>query len=161
MKRFLLTACATLGLATAAMAGSTTGELQVVDGDTLSLGGSVRIRLWGIDAPETDQGCLNANGAAYQCGEQAKLFLAGLIGNNAAVDCKTIDKDKYGRYVAKCTVRGQDIGAAMVQAGWAFDYTQYSKGAYAREESAAQAAGRGVWQGTAQRPWDWRHRFKA
>ena len=32
------------------------GEVQVVDGDTLYIG-SRKIRLWGIDAPETQQTC--------------------------------------------------------------------------------------------------------
>jgi endonuclease YncB( thermonuclease family) len=38
-----------------------TGVPRIVDGDTIAIG-STKFRLQGIDAPETDQFCLNANG---------------------------------------------------------------------------------------------------
>jgi hypothetical protein len=40
----------------------------VVDGDTLDFSGT-RVRLFGIDAPETKQSCKAAKGAEYMCGE--------------------------------------------------------------------------------------------
>jgi endonuclease YncB( thermonuclease family) len=36
-----------------ALAADLTGQASVIDGDTLEIHGA-RIRLWGIDAPETD-----------------------------------------------------------------------------------------------------------
>jgi endonuclease YncB( thermonuclease family) len=39
-------------LAASATAAEVTGPVRVIDGDTLDLAGT-RIRLWGIDAPET------------------------------------------------------------------------------------------------------------
>ena len=44
-----------------------TGVPRIVDGDTLAIG-SEKVRLQGIDAPETDQFCLNANGVRWTCG---------------------------------------------------------------------------------------------
>jgi endonuclease YncB( thermonuclease family) len=38
-----------------------------VDGDTVQIG-STKIRLSGIDAPETDQLCLDAKGEGWACG---------------------------------------------------------------------------------------------
>ena len=50
------------------------------------------------------------------------------------------DKDPYGRTVARCSVAGADLGAAMVSLGWAVDFRRYSEGAYAGEEAQARAA---------------------
>jgi hypothetical protein len=50
-------ACLTSLLAQAA---DFSGVPRIVDGDTLAIG-STKVRLEGIDAPETDQVCLNAN----------------------------------------------------------------------------------------------------
>ncbi len=59
--------------------------------------------------------------------------------------------------VGTCEVfsTGEDLNAAMVSAGWALAYRQYST-AYVMEEAAAQAARRGLWQGTFVLPWDYR-----
>lgn len=43
------------------------GVPRVVDGDTLSLGG-VKVRLFGMDAPETKQLCTSSSGEEYKCG---------------------------------------------------------------------------------------------
>jgi hypothetical protein len=36
------------------------------------------------------------------------------------VECQPIGRDRYGRTVARCYAGGQDLGAAMVAAGWAW-----------------------------------------
>ena len=46
------------------------GQASVVDGDTLEIHGT-RIRLWGIDAPETTQLCRNDESLQYRCGAKA------------------------------------------------------------------------------------------
>ena len=43
------------------------GVPRIVDGDTVQIG-STKIRLSGIDAPETDQLCLDAKGEGWACG---------------------------------------------------------------------------------------------
>jgi endonuclease YncB( thermonuclease family) len=47
------------------------GVPRVVDGDTLVIG-EVKIRLEGIDAPETDQVCLDRQAARTTCGIEAR-----------------------------------------------------------------------------------------
>src|SRR5438876_5994838 len=47
------------------------GPPRVVDGDTIRIG-EVSIRLEGIDAPETDQICLDAHGQQWTCGVTAR-----------------------------------------------------------------------------------------
>ena len=35
------------------------------------------------------------------------------------VSCEAVDRDRYGRTVAKCAVGAADLGGQMVRAGWA------------------------------------------
>jgi ATP-dependent Lon protease len=59
-----------------AQAADLSGVPRVVDGDTLAIG-ATKVRLEGIDAPETDQICLNANGVRWTCGIDARDRAAG------------------------------------------------------------------------------------
>jgi hypothetical protein len=43
------------------------GIARIIDGDTLAIG-ETKIRLEGIDAPESDQVCLDRNAAKWSCG---------------------------------------------------------------------------------------------
>jgi endonuclease YncB( thermonuclease family) len=54
-----------------AQAADLTGIPRIVDGDTLAIG-ATKIRLEGIDAPETDQVCLDASGSRWTCGIEAR-----------------------------------------------------------------------------------------
>jgi endonuclease YncB( thermonuclease family) len=54
-----------------AEAADISGLPRVVDGDTLVIG-ATKIRLEGIDAPETDQICLNLKGGHWTCGIEAR-----------------------------------------------------------------------------------------
>lgn len=126
------------------------GHAEVVDGDTLRLQGE-RIRLFGIDAPERDQVCLNDKFMLYRCGEAARAHLITLIANRK-VECWAEVKDHYNRWVATCTVDGKDIGDAMVRAGHAIDYPRYSKGVYAKAEAEARENRRGIHLGVFENP---------
>ena len=128
------------------------GRARVIDGDTIEVG-SARIRLFGVDAPESAQGCLAGSGR-WSCGEQATRALAGRI-DGRSVACEERDRDRYGRIVAVCRHGGQDVNAWLVREGWAIAYRHYST-AYVGEEAAAKAAQRGVWRGKFVPPWDWR-----
>lgn len=125
---------------------------RAIDGDTLVLG-RARIRLHGIDAPESAQRC-RAQGQLWACGREATRALARLIGRKQ-VACEERDRDRYGRIVAVCTTAGQDLSAWMVAEGWALAYRRYSR-AYVAAERRARAAKRGVWRGEIVPPWDWR-----
>ena len=128
------------------------GRARVIDGDTIEVG-TARIRLFGVDAPESAQSCLAESGR-WSCGEQATRALAGRI-DGRSVACEERDRDRYGRIVAVCRHGGQDVNAWLVRGGWAVAYRRYST-AYASEEAAAKGAQRGLWRGEFVPPWDWR-----
>jgi endonuclease YncB( thermonuclease family) len=133
------------------------GPAQVVDGDTLSIQGlSARIRLYGIDTPEGQQTCDDAEGKRYLCGSRAAEALSALVGRNGRVSCEEEDRDRYGRIVAVCQTNNREINAELVRQGWAVEYKQYSDGRYADEEAEARKAKRGLWAGKFVEPWDWR-----
>lgn len=135
-----------------ALAASFAGPAHVVDGDTLDLSG-VRVRLFGIDAPESRQRCDPA-GRDWACGIWASRKMAALIGA-AEVACVARDRDRYGRVVAICSVSGRDLGRAMVRAGAARAYLRYSRD-YLPDENLAKSEARGLWSGPAQSPEAWR-----
>ena len=128
------------------------GQAAVIDGDTIEVRGS-RVRLHGIDAPESAQTCLD-NGKLWLCGQHASRALSERIAGRS-VDCKETAKDSYGRIVAVCLLGGTDLNAWMVAQGWALAYRRYSS-AYAGEEASAKAARHGIWRGDFVAPWDWR-----
>ena len=54
------------------------GPARIIDGDTIDIAGE-RIRLHGIDAPESRQTCI-ADGVIWPCGKSATDALAEFIG---------------------------------------------------------------------------------
>ena len=129
------------------------GRASVIDGDTIEIRGE-RIRLFGIDAPESGQTCLDAKGQSYRCGQKAALVLDARIGEGV-VTCERKDTDRYGRVVALCRVFGEDLGAWMVGLGWALAYRTYTT-RYVPAEDLARSRGLGMWAGRFTPPWDWR-----
>lgn len=121
----------------------------VIDGDTLKLGNE-RIRLHGIDAPESQQRCTDG----WQAGEEARRALAGLV-SAGAPSCEKVTTDRYGRTVAVCRVNGKDIDGEMVRRGLAWAYTRYSV-RYVPEETLARVERVGVHARTCTLPADWR-----
>ncbi len=113
-----------------------------------------RIRLFGIDAPELSQTCKRA-GQNWACGEAAKQKLEALVSNREII-CKPRSIDGFGREVASCSVAAQDIGKAMVRAGLAMAFRQYSN-VYVPAEERARSARLGIWAGEFQSPADYRH----
>lgn len=120
--------------------------VAISDGDTITLLDSAntqhRIRLEGIDAPEAHQ--------AF--GEQSRLSLSEMIfGKDVSVSYQKVDQ--YGRLVGKIILDGKDVNLEQVKAGMAWHYKFYEdeqtpedRGAYAKAESEARAARRGLWQ---------------
>lgn len=121
------------------------GQASVVDGDTLDIHDD-RIRLWGVDAPESTQLCRGRDRRPYRCGQQAALALYNFT-KAKTVRCTPLDGDRYGRIVARCMVGRIDLGQMLVSRGLAVEEPQYSHGAYTADQLAARRAGRGIWAG--------------
>lgn len=131
------------------------GAASVIDGDTIEIHGQ-RIRLHGIDAPESSQECLSSNRTPWRCGQRAALALAERIANSS-LRCRPLDRDRYGRIIATCLKGSEDISRWMVANGWAVAFRRFSLD-YAEDEERARRARRGLWEGTFEMPWDWRAR---
>lgn len=128
------------------------GSVQVINGDTLNMRNHF-IRLYGIDAPEKNQTCANAQGRSYACGREAARWLQGWI-QDGELECHVLKQDSKGNVVATCAYGQYDLGAALVSAGWAVSLPNNS--IYRPYEIQAQEARRGMWQGQFYKPWDWR-----
>jgi endonuclease YncB( thermonuclease family) len=132
---------------------SLTGTVSVIDGDTLEMHGE-RIRLEGMDAPESGQSCRTEAGDVWRCGQAAALALDELIARQT-VYCDARDVDRYGRHIATCYLGNTDLGATLVASGLAVAYRKYST-AYVAIEDQARASRLGIWAGRFVMPWDWR-----
>jgi endonuclease YncB( thermonuclease family) len=118
-----------------------TGKVvKVSDGDTFTLLTSnkkqIRIRIYGIDAPETGQ--------PYS--EKSRLYLANMIAGRIVI-IEVNNTDKYGRKVAKVkTETINDVGLEMIRAGFAWHYSYFDKTkAYSQVEQEARDKGVGLW----------------
>jgi endonuclease YncB( thermonuclease family) len=119
-----------------AVVGTLAGTASVIDADTLEIRGE-RIRLVGVDAPESGQKCLDTSNKFVRCGTTAANALDKWI-NRASVSCDIEGKDRYGRLLGQCKVRGQNSTA------------------YVPAELKARGARAGIWAGEFVMPWDWR-----
>lgn len=135
--------------------GELVGTPRVVDGDTLAIRPS-KVRLQGIDAPETDhQICLDNHGGRWTCGIEARPTRTHIAGRE--ITCISSAVDVYGRDLGLCSLAGEDLNGWIVRQSWALAYVKYSS-AYIAAEEEARAQQRRLWQGTFIAPWDWRHR---
>lgn len=123
------------------------------DGDTLTVltaeKRQVKVRLHGIDAPETGQ----------DFGARAKQ-VASELAFGEAVTIREVDTDRYGRAVAEVTLPdGRSLNRELVRRGMAWWYREYAPGdrELGRLEAEARAARRGLWaQASPTPPWAWR-----
>jgi len=136
-------------------AGALTGMARVIDGDTIGIG-ETRVRLEGIDAPETAQTCQRRWFGSWPCGTAATAQLSKIIGDRP-VTSSPRGLDKYGRTLAVCFVEGHDINAMMVRQGYAWAFVKYSR-SYVLEEAQARIEAVGIWQGEAVPAWEFRAR---
>lgn len=124
--------------------------VAITDGDTIKIlhdQKQYKIRLNGIDAPEKKQ--------AF--GQKAKEYLSSLVfGKEVSVIVR--DTDRYGRYVGDVLIGGKSANAAMVAAGLAWFYTEYSKDEkLAALEREARAKRLGLWaEPSPTPPWKFR-----
>ena len=128
------------------------GQASIIDGDTIEIHG-IRIRLHGIDAPESGPTC-EAMGNTYRCGQRAAIALDTFLGSQT-VKCQQTDTDRWNRVVSRCRVREIDLGKWMVENGWAIAYRRYST-EYVDAEQQAQSKKLGLWEGNFTPPESWR-----
>jgi endonuclease YncB( thermonuclease family) len=132
-----------------------TGTARVLDGDTLGIGAE-RVRLFGIDAPETAQRCRDGRGRSWSCGTNATQRLERLI-DGRPVTCRGEARDDYGRLLGICTAGGRELNRELVREGSAWAFVKYSS-AYLDDERQARAARRGVFAAENEAPWAFREK---
>ncbi|MFZ1641270.1 MAG: thermonuclease family protein [Candidatus Contendobacter sp.] len=126
---------------------------SVYDGDTLTAScpdGEVKVRVFGIDAPEMKQ---------EPWGDRSRETFRGLLPRRDSVRLRVMDQDHYGRTVAQVFAGERDAGLEMVRQGRAVVYEQYNDSpAYRQAQAEAQRARRGIWEkpGGQQDPATWR-----
>ena len=145
-------------LTSPALAADLTGTVAAIhDGDTLTLSSGEKIRLFGIDAPELRQKCLQG-GACVPCGQRAREALVALTASRSVV-CVPRSRS-YDRIVGECSADGKPLGPAMLRQGAAVAYERYLKAAdrpaFLSAQEAAKGAGAGLWGGIMVQPERWR-----
>jgi len=145
---------------------------KVTDGDTVHLTTPeqtiLKVRLYGIDAPETDKinnktGQISKLGQPF--GEESMNALTNkIMGKKVKVDILDIDK-RYRRMVGMIYLNDRNINLEMVREGYAEAFIEYLKEPYRSEflkvEKEARSAKKGIWSlPTCERPRDFRKRLK-
>ena len=130
--------------------------LRVSDGDTIAVrikGEEVRIRLYGIDAPEKNQ----------PGGAEATAFLEDLLLTNEVM-VKTLDVDKYGREVAVVSIIDGcnllQVQQMLLDYGLVWVYDKYCRASFCKDWKEIEVRARenkaGIWAGEPVEPWVWR-----
>ena len=144
---------------------------KVSDGDTIHVTTpeqtKLRVRLYGIDAPETPKinqrtGKVNKPGQPY--GEESWKALEGKI-MGKQVRLEILDIDKYRRMVCMVWLDDRNINLEMVREGYAEAFTEYLKPPYRAEfmkaEQEARSGGKNIWSLLEhERPREFRKRLK-
>ena len=118
--------------------------MGVSDGDSLILelpdGERVRIRLYGLDAPEKDQ--------PFALEARKKL---GYLAYDKFIRVEVLDIDQYGRYVGKVYAGARYANRFILKEGLAWHYRHYAADDVELEEAEARAraAKRGIWASSA------------
>ncbi len=98
-------------------------EVQVRDADTIVVRGTP-VRLNGVDAPEL----------GTRAGQESRRWMVTFL-RGKQVECSLTGEQTHDRWVGVCFAEGEDIGAAVIAAGYALDCARYSGGRYAHLET--------------------------
>ena len=130
-----------------------TGKISsIVSGDVFRMGQNT-IRLYGLATPVIDQKCQDGTGHTYDCGYVAARMLKDFVSGDD-VTCRVMNFNAQNELMAACSVGSFDIGAAMVEAGWAIALPAVSQ-IYLPYQQKAQEGKKGLWIGRFQMPWEW------
>jgi len=126
---------------------------RVVDGDTFIVQGVGRVRLIGVDTPET----VDPSRPVQYFGKEASAFTHRMAeGKVVRLEFDAERKDRFGRTLAYVYLPdGTFLNAELVKQGYGYAYTQFpfryleQFRVYERE---ARGAGRGLWAASATAP---------
>ena len=136
---------------TQALPSTVNGTISAVRSGYLVKIDSHFVKLYGIDAPDPKQNCINRRGENYTCGHMSKQMLERLaLGKNAL--CQVVGGDYNGNYIATCRIGSFDVGASMVSAGWAVADRSVTQ-VYTPYEEKAHKKRIGLWAGKFVAPW--------
>lgn len=133
------------------------GRGAAKEGDLVTVKGQ-EFRLYGIDAPDEGQKCLNVRGREYDCFRLSTEIMRRLI-NNRDIECtpKGAPVGTGPRHGVCRAENGDDLALAMVERGYALAYRPLSYD-YSTVEATASSFRRGLWAGRVEAPWLWRSR---
>jgi micrococcal nuclease len=133
-----------------------TGKVvRISDGDTFVLltanNEQVKIRLYGVDAPEKSQ----------DFGNVSKDYLGKLLQDKNIIVLSK-GKDRYGRVIGLVSAGSINVNEEMLKAGLVWHFKKYdSNPAWTSLEQEARARRMGLWiQPDAIAPWEFRDRIK-
>lgn len=135
-----------------------TGRASVIDGDTIEIRGQ-RIRLAGIDTPESAQLCYNSKGQMFRCGALVANNLSSWLGQRT-VTCRTTGESNRERLIANCMVGGVDVAGWLASQGYGFIDPRFATNHRARVEQA-RSRRVNLWAGRFQLPWEYRRQGRA
>jgi micrococcal nuclease len=128
--------------------GAETFVRRAVDGDTLLLQDGRRVRLIGVDTPETKR-----EGTPVQAwGPEAHEFTARLVeGRTVRLEFDRERHDKYDRILAYVYADDKLLNEELLRAGLGrallkFPYSDSMKRRFRKAEQEARAARRGIWE---------------
>jgi micrococcal nuclease len=122
---------------------------RVVDGDTLLLESGARVRLQGIDTPETVKENHPVEPWGPEASELTKQFIAR-AGGRVRLAFGQERRDDYGRFLAFVWNGEEMLNEELVRAGLArarldYRYSGTMKRRLQQAQEEAQKAGRGIW----------------
>lgn len=130
-----------------------TGRAKAIDGGHLRIGKQT-LRLDNIDFLPLSQTCKTSRGRTWRCGRRAQSRLRRLV-RRRTLTCTINGQDSDGIKRATCTAGENDIGAMLVAEGYAFANIGIFA-SYRDAEKKAREEKSGIWQGSAERPSDFR-----
>jgi len=125
---------------------------RVVDGDTLLLDGGTRVRLLGVDTPETK----HPEKKPEPLGFEAYEFTRSLVeGRQVTLEFDRERRDRYRRVLAYVYVEGRQLNEELIRAGLSraetqFPYADSMKRRFRDAEQEARTEKRGLWSGRMQ-----------
>jgi micrococcal nuclease len=127
---------------------------RVVDGDTLLIAGDHRVRLLGVDTPETKR----PDFPVEKFGPEASEFTrAAVEGRMVRLEFDRERHDKYGRLLAYVYIDDRLLNEELIRAGLAramtrFPFREDMKERFREAERQAQSEHRGIWSSSRDSP---------